>query len=132
MTATRTERLAAAYFGGHAVLDLAWWGTVATWDRFRGWFELDPTHHRSLDAFFFADLVILFAASVVAALAILRRWPSAPVWAAGVTGGSAYATLYLAGWVIRGGHGWFGVAAMSIETAIMAVFVVALTRARAQ
>lgn len=50
--------------------------------------------------------------------------------AALVTGGSAYATLYLAGWVIRGGHGWFGVTAMSIETAIMAVLLVALVRER--
>ena len=128
---TRLERIAAAYFGGHALLDIAWWATVASSDRVRGWFDLDPEQARSLDAFFVPDMVILFAASAVAALAILRRWPSATVLAALVTGGSAYATLYLAGWVVRGGHGWMGVTAMSIETAIMAVLLWALVRERA-
>lgn len=70
---TRVEQLAAIYFGGHAVLNLLWWGAVASVPRFRGWFDLDPQQGRSLDAFFFADMVILFAASVVAAIAISRR-----------------------------------------------------------
>lgn len=128
---TRLERVAAAYFGGHAVLDVAWWATVATSDRVRGWFELSSAQRRSLDAFFFPDMVILFAASAIAAIAILRRWPSANVLAALVTGGSAYATLYLAGWALRGGHGWMGVVAMSVETAIMVVLLWALVRERA-
>ena len=129
-TPTRLERIAAAYFGGHALLDVAWWGTVASSDRVRGWFDLDPAQGRSLDAFFLADMAILFFVSAVAALAILRRWPSATVLAAMVTGGSAYATLYLAGWVLRGGHGWMGVAAMTAETAIMGGLLVALMRER--
>ena len=127
---TRTERLAALYFGGHALLDVVWWGTVASSDRIRGWFELDPARGRSLDAFFLGDMAILFAASAIAALALVRQWPSSRVWAALVTGGSAYATLYLATWVIRGGHGWMGVVAMTIATAIMAVLVVVLQRER--
>jgi hypothetical protein len=127
---TRLERLAAAYFGGHALLDLAWWGTVASSDRVRGWFELDVAQGRSLDAFFVPDMVILFVASAVAAVAIVRRWPSAHVLAALVTGGSAYATLYLAGWVLRGGHGWMGVFAMTVETAIMGALLIALMRER--
>ena len=127
---TRIERLAGAYFGGHALLDIAWWGSVASSDRIRGWFELDAAQGRSLDAFFFPDMVILFAASAIAAIALWRQWSSATVLAAVVTGGSAYATLYLAGWVIRGGHGWMGVAAMTIETAIMVGLLVALMRER--
>jgi hypothetical protein len=127
---TRVERLAAWYFGGHALLDLVWWGTVASSDRFRGWFDLDPGQGRALDAFFFPDMVILFVASAIAAGAILRRWRSANVLAALVTGGSTYATLYLAGWVIRGGHGWLGVVAMSVETTIMIVFLRLLMKER--
>ena len=119
----RVNGLAALYFGGHAVVDLAWWLAVKNIGWFRGWFELDPARPEVLDAFLVPDLVILAAASAVAAVALWREWRSAVVLAAVVTGGSAYATLYLAGWVILGGHGWMGVAAMSVETALMVVFV---------
>ena len=124
------RRLAALYFGGHAALDLVWWLTVANVGWIRGWFELDPHRHEVLNGFFLPDMVILGAVSFVAAVAILRSWRSATALAGITTGGSAYASLYLAGWVIRGGHGWFGVVAMSIETAVMVACVMALTRAR--
>ena len=121
------RRLAALYFGGHAILDLVWWVAVHNVAWFRGWFELDPARHRVLDAFLFPDTVLLFAVSGLAAVALLRQWRSAAVLAALTTGGSAYVTLYLAHWVLQGGHGWMGVAAMSIETGIMAVFVALVT-----
>ena len=117
------RRWAALYFGGHAILDLAWWAAVHNVGWFRGWFELDPANHRVLDAFIFPDTVLLFAISGLAAIGLVRGWRSALVLAALTTGGSAYVTLYLAGWVLQGGHGWMGVAAMTIETALMAVFV---------
>ena len=125
----RVRTLSAVYFGGHAVVDLAWWLVVATVSSIRGWFELDPAHHRVLDGFFVPDMVILGALSCLAAVGIHRRWRGGVVLAAVVTGGSAYVTLYLAGWVARGGHGWMGVGAMTIETALMAVCVALLVRA---
>jgi hypothetical protein len=126
VTATRArtfERLAALYFGGHAVLDALWWIAVKTSPSFRGWFDLDPDHDRVLDSFLFADLVLLGAVSAFAAVAIVRHWRSARALAAVTAGASAYATLYIIGWVLLGGHGWMGAVAMSIETAIMVVLV---------
>ena len=122
-----TQRIAALYFGGHALVDLAWWLGVKNVAQFRGWFELDPGRPEVLDAFLMPDLVILGALSAIAAVALARNWRVAAILAGVVTGGSAYATLYLAGWVTLGGHGWMGVAAMSVETAVMAVFVVVVT-----
>jgi hypothetical protein len=124
----RVRALAALYFGGHAAVDAGWWLVVATMGSIRGRFELDPAHHRVLDGFFVPDIVILGALSCLAAVGIHRRWRGGVVLAAVVTGGSAYVTLYLAGWVARGGHGWMGVAAMTIETALMVVLVVAVGR----
>ncbi len=123
---TRVERLAALYFGGHAVVDVAWWIGVLAVPRFRGWFELDPSQHRSLTSFVAGDSVLLFVVSVLAAIAVLRGWRSAAVLAGVVTGASAYCALYLYAWVIGGGHGWIGVVAMTVETAIMAVLTALL------
>jgi hypothetical protein len=127
---SRLRVLAAAYFGGHAVLDLMWWLTVSNVARIRGWFELDATNRRVLDSFLLGDLLLLGVVSFAAAVALLREWRAATALAGVVTGASAYATLYLAGWVLRGGHGWMGVAAMTIETALMAVFIALLLKAR--
>src|SRR5581483_10694886 len=126
---SRVRSLAALYFGGHAVVDLAWWLVVATVGSIRGRFELDPAHHRVLDGFFVPDMVMLGALSCLVAIGIHRRWRGGVVLAAVVTGGSAYVTLYLAGWIARGGHGCMGVVAMTTETALMAIFVAALARA---
>lgn len=126
------RRIAAIYFGGHAALDIVWWVTVLASPSIRGWFELDPERHRVLTAFIVPDSVILFVASAAAAVALVRGWRWAHVLVASVTGGSAYATLYLAGWVIDGGHGWLGVAAMSVETAVMAGLTIALVRAESR
>jgi hypothetical protein len=124
-------RLAAAYFGGHAVFGVVWWATVLSSPRARGWFELDAAQHRILNSFLLPDAVLLTVVSGIAAVAIVRgsRW--AVALAAGVSGASAYATLLIAGWVIAGGHGWIGVLAMSLETAVMVVLTIALGRSLA-
>ena len=114
------------------MLDLVWWATVFTVARFRGWFELDVHSHRVLDGFFLPDMVLLGAVSFVAAVALYRRWRGAAVLTALTTGGSAYVTLYIIGWVIRGGHGWMGAVAMSIETGVMVALVIALARLQAE
>jgi hypothetical protein len=120
--------LAALYFGGHALVDLAWWAIVLSVGSIRGLFELDPTRHEVLNGFFLPDMVLLSIVSLIAAVALLRQWRGAIVMAAVTTGGNAYAALYLAGWVIRGGHGWIGVVAMTIEAGIMVALVIALVR----
>jgi len=126
---TRIERLAALYFGAHAILDVAWWAVVLTIDPIRGFFELDPATPRSLNAFIVGDAVILFVLSALASAAITRRSRYAIALASVVTGGSAYVALYLAGWVVLGGHGWIGIVAMTIETSLMIACVIGLARA---
>jgi hypothetical protein len=84
-----------------------------------------------LNAFLLPDSIILFALSALAAVALLRGWRSALMLVAAVTGGSAYATLYIAAWVIDGGHGWMGAVAMTVETAVMGGFAIALARSEA-
>jgi hypothetical protein len=122
--------LAALYFGGHALVDVAWWALVLRVGWIRGLFELDPTRHEVLNGFFLPDMVLLAVVSFAAAIALLRGWRGAIALAAVTTGGNAYAALYLAGWVIRGGHGWIGVVAMTIEAGIMVALIIALVRAR--
>jgi hypothetical protein len=124
--ARTVDRLAALYFGGHAVVDVRWWIAVKASPSFRGRFDLDAGQSRVLGSFLVADLVLLGVVSAVAAVAILRRWPAARAVAGVAAGGSAYATLYIIGWVLLGGHGWMGAVAMSIETAVMVVFVAML------
>jgi hypothetical protein len=97
-----------------AVAVPAWWLAMAAWPAVRGRFELDPTNRDVLDAYLPGDLVVLAGGAVVAAVARHR------IVAAVVAGAWAASTLTLAGWVLRGGHGWMGLPPMVAGTALVA------------
>ena len=104
---------------------MAWWIGLQMSTAFRGWFELDPGHERVLDAFLVADLVVFVGGSLVTAVALARRSASAGLAAAVTAGGAAYATLYLAAWVVGGGHGWIGLVPMTVATVVTLTIAVA-------
>lgn len=122
----RTGRLAVPYLGAQAVLAVAWWLGLGASASFRGWFELEPSRPAVLDAFLVADLVVLVGGSAMAAIGLARRRSWAPPATAAVSGGAAYATLYLAGWVLLGGHGWVGLVPMVAATTLTATVAVRL------
>jgi len=107
-----------AYLLAQAGLTVAWWVGLVSSARFRGWFELESAQPQVLDAFVVADLIVFVGGSVVAGIMIARRSAVASLATAATAGGAAYATLYLAAWVIAGGHGWLGLVPMTAATVI--------------
>lgn len=107
----------AVYLALQAALGLAWWCTLELVAPVRSWFELVPDRHQSLDALFVADLVVFVGGSALSAWAV---WIAAD-WATPVVaftaGGTTYATLYLAEWIVLTGVGSLGLAIMIMATA---------------
>src|SRR5258706_12796814 len=101
-----TRRAGATFLAVQASVTVGWWPARAMSTRVRGWFELDASNGDVLDAFFLGDVVVLAGGSLVACIALARAWPRASMVVVAVAGGAAYATLYLATWIVIGGHGW--------------------------
>lgn len=122
------RKVAVIYLVAQAAAVFGWWVALLTSPTVRGWFELDTGRRDVLSAFVVADLVVLLAGSTVAAAGLLRsaRWASRAV--AGVAGGSAYATLWLAGWVALGGRGAVGLVPMLVATAATTALAVWVAR----
>lgn len=123
----RWQRPAVAYLVVQATLAVAWWVGLLVSPDLRGRFELDPSRTEVLDAFLVADLVVFAGGSAVTAWMLVRRTASSPRAAALTAGGAAYATLYLAAWVVAGGHGWMGLVPMTAATTVTAT-IAAWTR----
>ncbi len=102
---TPLERFALTYLSAQTVLGLLWWLSLATSPAVRGWFELDPGSPEVMDAFVFADVIVVVVGSGLSAwgLATGRRWTTALLWF--TAGGIVYPTLYLFGWVAFTGNG---------------------------
>jgi hypothetical protein len=83
-----------------------------------------------LDAFAIADLVVFAGGSAVTVLAVARQTGWAPLAASATAGGAAYATIWLIGWVLLGGHGWIGVPPMVAATSATTAVAVAISRRR--
>lgn len=120
--------MAVGYLVAQAVLVALWWlGLVVSAD-FRELFELDLSSDRPLDAFVVGDALVLVVGSLLGAVLAARSSRWAALVAAVVAGAGAYATLYLAAWVVRGGRGAVGLVPMTMATAASAVVAVRLHR----
>ena len=98
-TSMRSERVYAIYLVAQAVCGVLLWVAFALLTGVRSWFELMPANHEVMDAFVFADLLVVVIGSSVSAWAIDtgRTW-AVPVIAF-TAGAIVYPTLYLIGWV---------------------------------
>jgi hypothetical protein len=99
------RRLFAGYLVVQALAGVVWWSALALSPTLRSWFELSPGRPEAVDAFLVADVLVVVLGSLVAARGVAggARWAGAAV--AFTTGGLAYATLYLVGWVALTGTG---------------------------
>jgi hypothetical protein len=95
---TPAEKVAAAYLAAQAVLGTLWWVALTTSTTVRGWFELMPGEAQVMDAFAFADVIVV-AGSALGAWGILagKRWTAAVLWF--TAGAIVYPTVYLFGWL---------------------------------
>lgn len=93
------RRIYAGYLAVQAVAGVVLWAVFALSGTVRGWFELMPQRHAVMDAFVFADLLLVVGGSALGAWAV----SSAKSWAVPVVaftaGAIVYPTLYLVGWV---------------------------------
>lgn len=93
------ERIYVGYLAAQAVLGLIWWLLLSTSPAVRGWFELMADRPEVMDAFVFADVLVVVVGSGLSAwgLAADKRWATAVLWF--TAGGIVYPTLYLFGWL---------------------------------
>ena len=110
----RTERIYVAYLAVQAVLGLVWWLTLRSSATVRGWFELMGDRPEVMDAFAFADVLVVVVGSGFGAwgLAADKRWTTAVLWF--TAGGIVYPTLYLFGWLSFTGEGGLLLGAMAV------------------
>jgi hypothetical protein len=95
---TPAERVATAYLAAQAVLGVLWWVALTTSTTVRGWFELMPGEAQVMDAFAFADVIVVVGSALGAwGLATGRRWTPAVLWF--TAGAIVYPTVYLFGWL---------------------------------
>lgn len=118
------RRLAAGYLVAQALLGIGWWVALSTTPAVRAWFELMPDRHGGLDAFLFADLVVFIGGSAAGAWLVVRRSRWASLATAFTAGGTAYATLYLLGWVVFEGTAAAGLVPMVMAMIITTVIAV--------
>jgi len=97
--ASPAERVYVGYLATQAVLGVLWWIALTGSTTVRGWFELFPGEHQVMDAFVFADVLVVVVGSGFGAwgLATGKRWTTAVLWF--TAGGIVYPTLYLLGWL---------------------------------
>ncbi len=118
----RPERLYAGFLVAQAVCGVLLWILFASSTTVRSWFELMPEYHRVMDAFVFADILVVVVGSLVSAYAIDRRASWAVPVVAFTAGGVVYPTLYLIGWVSFA-HTGTACLAIMVPTAILTCWV---------
>jgi hypothetical protein len=117
-TVTGNERLYAGYLIVQAVCGVVLWLIFAGVPTVRGWFELAADRHAVMDAFVFADLVVVVLGSGLSAWAIAARKSWAVPIVAFTAGAILYPTLYLIGWVSFKGTGALCLAIMVPSTTL--------------
>jgi hypothetical protein len=95
-----------------------WWLAMAASAPVRARFELSPADASVLNAYLFADLVVVVGASASSGFALLRGSRHATVLVAFTAGGVWYATLELAGWALDTGSGHLGLAVMTVAAIV--------------
>jgi len=113
---TGPERLYAGYLIVQAVCGVVLWTAFAGAPTVRGWFELAADRHAVMDAFVFADLIVVVLGSGLSAWAIRTRASWAVPMVAFTAGAILYPTLYLIGWVSFKGTGALCLAIMVPST----------------
>ncbi len=93
------------YFVAQAAVGVALWVALAVSPTVRSWFELRPDTHAVMDAFVFADVLVVVVGSLLSAWALRTRAPWTVPMVAFTAGGVVYPTLYLVGWVSFTGSG---------------------------
>ena|GEM_PF-2645159 len=110
--AERAEPIYVWYFVVQAVVGVGLWVALAGSDTIRSWFELRPGTPAVMDAFVFADVIIVVVGSLLSAWALHTGASWAVPVVAFTAGGVVYPTLYLAGWVSFTGTGALCLAVM--------------------
>jgi hypothetical protein len=91
-------KIAAGYLAAQAVLGILWWVALTTSTTVRGWFELMPGEAQVMDAFAFADVIVVVGSALGAwGIVADKRWTSAVLWF--TAGAIVYPTVYLFGWL---------------------------------
>lgn len=112
------ERVAVGYLAAQAVLGIAWWIALTTSTTVRGWFELMPGEPQVMDAFVFADVIVVVVGSGLGAWAVARQRRSATAILWFTAGGIVYPTLYLLGWLAFTGEGGLLLGAMTVVSVL--------------
>lgn len=112
------ERLYAGYLIAQAICGVVLWVVFAGVPTVRGWFELAADRHAVMDAFVFADLVVVVLGSALSAWGIAGRRSWAVPMVAFTAGAILYPTLYLIGWVSFKGTGALCLAIMVPSTTL--------------
>lgn len=114
------ERVAVCYLAAQAVLGIVWWVALTSSATVRGWFELMAGEPQVMDAFVFADVLVVVVGSGLGAwtVATQRRGAIAVLWF--TTGGIVYPTLYLFGWLAFTGEGGLLLGAMTVVSVLTA------------
>ena len=112
--AAPAEKVYVGYLAAQAVLGVLWWLALTLSPTVRRWFELFPGEHEVMDAFVFADVLVVVVGSGFAAwgLAAGKRWTTAVLWF--TAGGIVYPTLYLFGWLAFTSEGGLLLGAMVV------------------
>lgn len=128
--ATGAERGYVGYLVAQAVLGLAWWLALSSSPTVRGWFELMADRPEVMDAFVFADVLVVVVGSGFGAfgLATGRRWTTAVLWF--TAGGIVYPTLYLFGWLSFTSEGGLLLGAMVVVSIFTCWIAYQVWRAR--
>ena len=93
------------YFVAQAVVGVVLWAGLAASPTVRSWFELRPDTHAVMDAFVFADVLVVVVGSLLSVWGLRTAAPWAVPVVAFTAGGVVYPTLYLVGWVSFAGSG---------------------------
>jgi hypothetical protein len=128
--AAPAERVYVGYLAAQAVLGLLWWLALTMSPTVRRWFELFPGENEVMDAFVFADVLVVVVGSGFGAwgLAAGKRWTTAVLWF--TAGGIVYPTLYLFGWLAFTSEGGLLLGAMVVVSTFTCWIAYHVWRAR--
>jgi len=120
---------AAAYFAAQGLAGAGWWIVMETEPALAGYFLSKQIGEAQYGALLISDVMIFVLGSLVASGAIWMkaRWHMLSVW--GVTGGTAYATIFALAMYVLAGEGAVGAVLMVGATACCFLFGWRLWRA---
>jgi len=100
------NRIVASYFLVQAIGTAAWWGLLVAYPPSVKWFQPNDWPVGSLMSFWLADLVLMVAGSVTAAIGVWRMnlWAGSVVWT--VAGVVWYPTLVCVATSVQTGEAW--------------------------